>query len=348
MYDNQVFSQGVQGILKGTWELSCETPLVIRNGMKIHYTAAEDKKIRNKDVQFHWQAKDPANKKASEVACLHYGYEINEGKAKGYYFVPASSVRGALRSWTIRQLVLTQFHEYMTPPEAEDQEATTRYIAKMREALANPASGYPLVASLFGLAFDAREESGIEGNAGRFSLQTEAFAGGQGKPIAVNGNLLKGEEGPGNARREMVVRNPLDRITHASKEAGLHHFLEFCKGETFGVHLTILNPVPGDLGLVSLWVREMNAGLLRLGALSSIGRGRVSVKAQTYQLWQMPGKGAWPHFTACSPAQPEKEALTGFWQCSSLDDPEKMLPEFEKTVLDLIGGGHASPQPEPV
>lgn len=341
MYDNQIFSNGVHSVLIGHWKLSCETPLVIRNGLDICYSSEEATKTRNKDIKFSWRGKDATNKKEYEVATLHYGYKIENSKVISYHFVPPSSVRGALRSWTINHLVQPEFRSQMTPPPVEEKEETEEYFSSMERALANPGTGYPLVAGLFGLAIDTREESGIDGNAGRFRLETDKFSQAKARPIAINGNLLKGDEGPDNARREMVVRNPLDRITHASQDGGLHHFLEFCKGETFGVHLTILNLKKSDLGLINLWVREMNDGFLRIGALSSVGRGRLSVQEQTYQLWQMPQADAWVGFTACEP--PDGEVLGGFWQCSGLPEPEKTLPAFEKDVVAEIGGQHARP-----
>jgi hypothetical protein len=125
----------------------------------------------------------------------------------------------------------------------------------------------------------------------------------------------------------MTVRNPLDRMTHASKDGGLHHFLEFCRGETFEVKMTMVNPQGSDLGLLSLWQREINAGLLRFGALSSIGRGRVSILEPSYelQLNSFAEKPAWlsEHFKPFD-GPPNEDVLSGLWDSyilynSSLD-----------------------------
>jgi hypothetical protein len=338
MTDNKVFSQGVWGALKVDWTLHCETPLVIRNGLKICYSAAEEKKIRNKDVQFHWRPKDAGNKKESEVACLHYGYEIAGNKVRRRHFVPASSVRGALRGWTIRHLVQAGSRPYLLPAKSDQPEEQAMEAEKLKLAYQSPETGLPLLASLFGLALDSDEDIDFHGNAGRLHLETEIFKGKAPSQIAINGSLFAGEAGPDNARRELVVRNPVDRITHASREGGLHHFLEFCQGEEFKVYLTILNPKPSDLGLISLWVREMTDGFLRIGALASIGRGRMSFKEQTYRLWQKQGKDGWPQFAACTQAGSGKDVLADLWQRSDLANPESALPAYEKYVVEAIGG----------
>ncbi len=340
MYDNKIFSRGVWGVLKVDWSLICETPLVIRNGLDICYTVSEAVKTRNQGLNFAWKGK--VEKTEYEVAALHYGYEVKDGKVGKYHFVPASSVRGALRTWTIRQFVQSDFQGRLTPPKADQSEAIQAYFKSVQAALTSPQTGYPLVAGLFGLALEARQQADLPGNAGRLIVETEPFASPAGRAIAINGPQPGGEMGPANARREMAVRNPLDRVTHASKDGGLHHFLEFCRGETFGVHLSILNPRQADLGLVSLWVREMNTGLLRLGALTSIGRGRVRVQEQGYRLWQAHGRPAWPHFVQETPA-PTGEALAGLWECRRLEEPEQALRSFEKDVLTEIGGADARP-----
>lgn len=344
MYNNKIFQKGVHSVLIGHWKLSCETPLVIRNGVKINYTSRNVAKTRNKDINISWTSKDPKKSDQHELAALHYGYEIENSKVVSYHFVPPSSVRGALRSWTINHLVQHEFRSNMTPPKIKDnkneKEDTEKYIKSMKNALANSETGYPFLASLFGLAFDTRGEVDFEGNAGRLRLETEKFSTYSPRPITINGNLRDGRVGPLNAARQMTVRNPLDRITHASQEGGLHHFLEFSKGETFIIKLTILNPEESDLGLISYWVRELNAGFLRIGALSSIGRGRVSVQEQSYQLCKMPGPSDWMYFTAGEKASSD-EALAGFWQAYNLSQPESNLAAFEPALEKEIGGNHA-------
>ena len=123
----------------------------------------------------------------------------------------------------------------------------------------------------------------------------------------------------------------------SSKEGGLHHFLEFCKGETFSVTIRVLNPMASDLGIISVWRREINDGMLRFGALASMGRGRVRVDDDlnangktSYQLWINPGAPAitgLEHFQKAASANAD-EALAGLWDAYTLS-PDR-LDRFEQ------------------
>lgn len=291
MYNDQLYADGVHGVLLADWELTCETPLAIRNGQHVAYTEAtvtsSPPKTRYRNMSLNWQAPIGPD---FEVTALHYGYEIHGGQVLSYHFVPPSSVRGALRSWTIRHLVDPKLIETLMPQQsaAEDApEAAAAHNATVRQGLAQRDTGCELIASLFGLAADESEED-APSNAGRLHIETEKFAGTGLRPVDVSGVIMAAQTGPDNVRREMPVRNPLDRMTHASREGGLHRFLEVARGEKFKVHLRVTNPLDCDLGLLGLWVREMQDGMLRIGALSSIGRGRVAAHHQTYELWQRP------------------------------------------------------------
>ncbi len=334
MYENQLYASGVYGVLIADWRLRCETPLAIRNGIKVAYQVVDQNKSRGMDTSFHWRTPDKA-KGDREVTALHYGYEVSGGKVQAVSFIPPSSVRGALRSWTINHLIHPNYRSKMSPPSKEDPAKTEVYLAAVRQALASPDSGYHWIASLFGLAFDTRVEEADLSNAGRLHVSTERFSQAAPQPIAVNGTLKDGMAGPTNARRQMTVRNPLDHITHASKEGGLHHFLEFCKGEEFKIHLTVLNPQASDLGLISLWKRELDSGMLRLGALSSIGRGRVSVIDEGYQVWLGPGAPASMRREEMIPAEDPaaEEALSGLWDPYLL--PADRLEQFINVLQEV-------------
>ena len=345
MYKSKPFKGGVHSVLLARWMLECKTPLVIRNNLSLGYTEPKPAfpKSRGLDLSFKWQRPDPD--RDLEVAALHYGYEVDGSTMSAFHRVPASSVRGVLRSWTINHLALREYRNRFVPlemrGEKETQEEydrrTEEHLAAVRRGLEMPGSGYGLIASLFGLALETREGNVGLSNAGRLDLQTGKFSQATPFPVSVNGTVVQGDVGPKNAKRQMTVRNPLDRITHASKEGGLHHFMEFCQGETFTVDLSILNPECSDLGLLSLWVREMNDGLLRIGALSSIGRGRVQVADQSYTLWARRGAAALAGFT---PASDEPgDALAGLWQRYTL--PVEQLSQFEKHLEPWVGGAHA-------
>jgi hypothetical protein len=323
MYDNQLFASGVYGVLIVDWNLRCETPLAVSNGVKIAYQTNDQLKSRGQASQFHWRNKGLSNKKEYEVATLHYGYRIEEGnKLAMIHFIPPSSVRGTLRSWTINHMVQPEYRGGMVPPDKSNQEETEKYLTALQNALNMHQSGYQWIASLFGVAFDTRAEGNDLSNAGRLRVETKPFANPQPQPINVNGDPSTAMAGPRNVRRQMAVRSPLDRVTHATRDGGLHHFLEFCKGEVFQVRLTVLNPRGDDLGLIALWRRELNVGLLRLGALSSIGRGRVSINPdkEAYQIWL--GPGAPPleflkNIPKNTDAAPD-DALAGLWDAYTL------------------------------
>jgi hypothetical protein len=333
MYSNQIYASGIQSVLKVHWKLRCETPLAIRNGLFIGYQDNDQKKSRGMGLQFKWQP--PSDDR--QISALHYGYKIVNNKVEAYHFVPPSSVRGSLRSWTINHLVHPSYRNGITPPKKEDEIKTKEYQTKIQKALSISESGYHLIASLFGQASDTSDNLENFSNAGRLQIETTPFSQAEALPIAVNG-LLDGDglAGPFNADRQMTVRNPLDRMTHASKESGLHHFLEFCRGETFEIEMTMLNPQGSDLGILSLWQREIKDGLLRFGALSSIGRGRVSINELSYKLWLNPlvTKPEWlKHFEPASD-ESANDALAGLWESYSL--PSSSLDLFVSYLQEEI------------
>lgn len=335
MYNHQIYASGVYGVLKAHWKFRCETPLAIRNGLSISHIDGSQNKNRGVGQRFMWRPPNDNDDSESKVAALHYGYKVVNNNVEAYHFVPPSSVRGALRSWTINHLILPSYRTNIAPPEKKEESETKNYTAKIQQALADPKSGYQLIASLFGQAFDTRDDIENLSNAGRLKIETTWFSTAKAQPISVNGILEDdGLVGPINANRQMTVRNPLDRITHASKEGGLHHFLEFCKGETFEVNMTVVNPQSSDLGLLSLWQREINDGLLRFGALSSIGRGRVSIQESDHKIQLNPSKKPeWmpeqlkPYIDI---SNPNVDALSSLWDTYRLDSSlDHFIPYLE-------------------
>lgn len=341
MYDDKLYAGGVHSVFLVDWQFVCQTPLALRNGARVKYTDGAAPKARLHDMSLTW-AEPQGNDR--EVAALYYGYRVSHGRLESYHFVPPSSVRGALRSWTMRRLVRPDLLQPLTPPPAEDRAATTAYAASVAGALAERSTGYELIASLFGLATDTREATGAFANRGRLKVETTPFAPAtQGRELDVSGVPMPAVGGPANATRHMAVRNPIDRVTHASREGGLHHFLEFRRGEKFGVSLSIVNPLAVDLGLVALWRREIDDGLLRFGALHSIGRGRVRIARPSYRLWRRPnapvlaGLAQFPEFEV----DPMSDALAGIWRCYDL--PAGALDSFIGNVHEYAGGEDHAP-----
>ncbi|MCP4164948.1 MAG: hypothetical protein GY759_03520 [Chloroflexi bacterium] len=341
MYDNNIYAGGVHSAMRVQWALKCETPLALRNGIKLSYSEnTQPPKTRGRGLKLQWRSKQGSD---FEVAGLYYGYEIEGNQVVAYHLVPASSVRGALRSWTIRHLVHPQFRDALSPPPNDDQDKVNTYIDALSQAFQERHYGYELIASLFGLATDTRSRDWSYSNAGRLSVDVKRFDRVDARTVDAGGPIMQANAGPDNVRRNMHVRNPLDRLTHASKEGGLHHFLEFSRGEVFHVHLQILNPQESDIAMLGLWVREMNDGMLRFGALSSIGRGRVSVSKQSYNLWRRqnaPALAGFEHFLTDAGSSEMDDALAGIWLHHSL--PPGDLEQFEAYLDEYTGDdGHA-------
>lgn len=335
MYNDRLYANGIHSVLLADWELACNTPLVIRNGQQIAYSDNTPNKTRLGKLNLSWQT--PLDEEYS-VAALHYGYEIRDDLVHRYHFVPASSVRGALRSWSICHLVHPSLYEAFTSPANEDEIAVNLHRSCVRQGLPQRDTGCELIASLFGLAADEREEN-APSNAGRLSIETQKFAGAGLRMVAVSDAKMEAPSEPDDVRRQMSVRNPLDRMTNASRKGGLHRFLEVCKGERFTVQLRIINPLDCDLGLLGLWVRELNDGMLRIGALSSIGRGRMAVLRQTYELWRRPNA---PKLQGNAFLREEaggrrkNDVLAGLW--SRYVVPSDDLIKFADYLKEFTGG----------
>lgn len=326
-YNNKIFRDGVTSVLKVLWALKCVTPLAVRNGQAIAYTEQRQNKARNQNVNFLWRKK--LSESEAESACVCFGYEIINQQVTPYHFIPATSIRGALRSWTMRHFVRPEVRQQLSPPEKGDQKAQEKHLENLRNALDDEKSGFQLVANLFGVAMETREKAQDRSHRSRLRVETEKFTNSQARSISVSGETYSGA-GPDNVHRQMSVRNPLDRMTHAARREGLHHFLEFCAGESFKVYMTIANPVNIDLALLSLWVREINEGLLRFGALANIGRGRVQIVDQSYTLWTSAKTKARIDVEKLISLKTEEtdEILTKIWQKYTI--PSEKLQEFEQ------------------
>lgn len=335
MYNDLLYSEGVHSVLLAEWELLCKTPMVIRNGYQIAYADSALTKTRYRDLQLKWRGKE---NQEYEVAALHYGYEIRGRQVHSYHFVPPSSIRGALRSWSIRHLVHSALYPALIPAPKEDIDAMTIHKTCVRQGLAQRDTGCELIASLFGIAAD-EGEADMPSNAGRLHIETERFTGTRLRPVDVSGVSMASSDGPDNVHREMPVRNPLDRVTHSSRDGGLHRFLEVACGEIFKVHLRIINPLDCDLGLLGLWVRELNEGMLRFGALSSIGRGRMEMRHQIYELWHRANAPTLQGHELLGDemiGNRPNDILSGLWKCWAIS-PEALL-EFAAYLREFTGG----------
>lgn len=339
MYNIAEYANGVYGILNARWKVICETPLVIRNGVRITQVKPDESKNRNVNNWFAWRERNEEKKLESEVTSLNFGYEVVNGKVRPYYKIPASSVRGSLRSWTINHLVHPDFLDVSMPAMTNEAAIKAELVGR---ALADPKSGYQVVASLFGQALNTEGEDNLS-LAGRLAVTIKDLSGQVAKPFSFNGITDGSKEfnGPKNARQQVTVRNPLDRVTHASKEGALHQFMEFCKGETFSINLKIANPRPADLGFLSVLYREINAGMLRFGALSSIGRGRVKIEESSKcDLW-LANYFDKSIFGSIHPnSERQSDILSELWE--QYEIPLTSLTGYEQYLENELRGSHGA------
>lgn len=291
------FEHGVYGVLHVDWTLKLETPLTIHNGQKTAYKQQDPtmKKGRGKDRDVNWtQALKKLDKRIkekegwSEVADFNYHFEIEDNQVVPQYAIPSSSIRGTLRNAAITSFIERedwQCFNLPKKPEKHDDAALAERKRKIDNALKhlqNQQSGWYDVLSLFGLVFELEEKQQQPLVwAGRLRLTVAPL---ESKSGEIDGKYYA-DGGPDNLKRHITVRNPLDRVTSAAKEGGLHFKIEMSEGQGFQVHCEILNPRQTDIELLEAWRDDINAGYLRFGALTSQGRGRTIIAHETHTLY---------------------------------------------------------------
>jgi hypothetical protein len=299
------------GILRARWEARLETPLCIKSGTDSAFNPSRGgDKTRNVNMGFRWQKEKTDHE--VQVSELNYAVEVAQGRAIPLYRVFSRSFRGALRGWTIRHLVqadnqslldrLTEHTEDQTQSERAPQETlpepgplpryevndptqANQVLQEFKTALKTDP-GLVLVYEVFGIAAKSDPGGGTISKQGNLKVEV-SFSGAPSTKPQVQGDWQQdagNSFGPGNAERNISVRGPLCRITQAARSGGLHYFLEFSPGQQMDITLTLRKPHPSHAGLLALWEREINAGLLRLGGLSSIGRGRLSLSQAEYDV----------------------------------------------------------------
>jgi CRISPR/Cas system CSM-associated protein Csm3 (group 7 of RAMP superfamily) len=277
------------------WKLKTATSLCIKSGTVSHWKQAESRDAKKRQVraEFDFFKKDKSQDQESSLADFYFDACINGGALKVRYCIPASSVRGALRSYTLKRLVEKSawkdidLEKKEVGENADQQQADKRL--RMQVALRKP--GWRLIQNLFGLATDSADlELDEETVAGRLQVSVGELA--DLSPAAFESHLLAGDFkkgecklGPSQGKMVITTRNPLDRITQAAKDGGLHSFMELTPDNSFEVILRIANPAPMDLGMVAFWELGFNSGLLRLGGLTSAGRGRLVVESARVSLF---------------------------------------------------------------
>jgi len=331
MIKQTLFRDGVNAVLATKWKLRLETPLCIKSNSSSAFNPTDgEKKTRNCNMSFGWNRS--ATNDEVQISDAHFGIHIKDGRVIPCYSIPGSSIRGSLRSWTIKHLVKEELWGLLHKLDEGKEN-----IHKIEEALeSNP--GLELALDCFGMAVE--EPDRVEGNisqAGRMKVEALPLEIESEKPW-VQGNDWKPEEsrfGPQNVCRHISVRGPVDRITHAAKEGGLHYFLEFSPNQTFDVVLRVVNPEPVHLGLIALWEREIDTGILRVGGLTSIGRGRLRVENSQHDLFAFPGyKDDWKLESAQEQQDQSDDILAQLCKTYPISKAELYIDELGK-VLSL-------------
>ena len=324
------FEKGINSVLHAKWNMKLITPLAIRNGSNSAWQTQPEivKKGRNQGMQYSWKNtkkllnKDNNNKSKSgwsELADFNYQFCVNNGNVDVEYSIPASSIRGAIRQWTVKDLInrddwKTFFvHKKGTLTEEKMEEM----IKNARDSLKDQNKRWADILSLFGIAYDLNPKiSDPIAWSGRMKIETEL------PPINDTRLDVQGEwknnagmvDGPKNINRQITVRNPLDRMTHGAKEGGLHQFVEMSPGEEFFIKFQIENPIQADVEMIKLWVQDINDGYLRFGALASQGRGRMKIETENYKFYFNSTHKIEPSRVAGQEDIAKGSLLEGFWK----------------------------------
>jgi CRISPR/Cas system CSM-associated protein Csm3 (group 7 of RAMP superfamily) len=304
------FPKGVTSLLKCRWTLELRTPLVIRastNG-SIHNKKGdgESQKGRASQYDFRWEELTNAQGKKDEWSAIRdFNYEFhaveNEDSStkdefpfvlKARYNIPGSSIRGALRQSLIHSLIKDEEQLLFSLPKLDqvqtiDTSTRKKRMSEAKEAVENDQNYWHDILSLFGIAYDLNP--GVDDSliwSGRLDMGSVKLPEGEGK---TDGFRYEASEvnacAPRNIDKHIKTRSPLDRVTMAAKSGGLHSGIEMSEGQTFTLEFRIVNPRPNDLKILKLWKRDIDAGFIRFGGLSSHGRGKVKIVSDTYSLY---------------------------------------------------------------
>ena len=153
------FENGIQSTLHASWDLELITPLTIRHGSTVAWQSKPEslKKGRNQEMQFSWA--NPEND-WSEVSDFNDCFSIIQDQLTVQYEIPASSIRGALRQWTIKNLIERQDWNVFDVPLKEELTDTDlpKYIERAQDNLKDKTKRWRDVLSLFGCAYDLDPE----------------------------------------------------------------------------------------------------------------------------------------------------------------------------------------------
>ncbi|MEE4355056.1 MAG: RAMP superfamily CRISPR-associated protein [Desulfococcaceae bacterium] len=323
--------RGLHSLLRVQWKLRLETPLCIRSGHTSAFGSGTGNKNRNSKMSFLWNREKGRDN--AEVSELCTGLRVEQGQLVPVYSIPSSSLRGALRSWMLLRFV----EEKLWSPLCRAAEnVKTENMEELRAALADTsAKGLHLLTDCFGMALDtgAGDKSPV-GQKGKLGLEVFPLKNPSPMPHVQGDDWQKSgnDFGPVNAPRHISVRGPADRITHGAKDGGLHYFLEFSPGQSFDAVIKMVNPTPELIGLTAVWEREINSGMLRLGGLTSVGRGRMRLLEKSHCIFAAADREAeLKEFFAermTEDSLPSQEIFSNIWKCFRLHNAQDFIPEL--------------------
>ena len=321
------------------WTMKTQTPLCIKSGTTSGWQQAssdhggKNNKLRevNASFDFFQKVKDSDSERISD---FYFDTIIENNTLQIQYRIPSSSIRGALRGYTIKHLVPEKdWKADMTTvlkdleSETEKQKVQENHRRHLQDALKQP--GWHLIQNLFGLAVDSGDTAADkETVAGRLQIETGDLA--RLSKDEFKKSLLSGtwrNFKPGSTHGCMVIstRSPIDRITHAAKDGGLHSFMELAPGNRFDVNLRIANPLLADLGFIAFWENGIKDGLLRLGGLTAAGRGRMKISSTAVTLYLRSAK----NFTGLEPLQPaSRDILDTIFTAYTVDNWDKSKNDY--------------------
>jgi len=275
MFERAIFSPGIQSLLKVEWKLTLATPLCVRAKRTFKWNSSGNKS-RNTSIDYNW---NKTTGDGNNIFDLHFDLVIKNGELIPFYSVPASSIRGTLRTWTIQHFVKRSDWNLANLEKKDDRD-----IPRLKSIIESEDAGFSLITNLFGISIDP-DDSLDFAHASCIRFQTRPFSNGDFRPN-IAGHLAENNVyGPDNAAFQIKERSPIDRITQGSKDGGLHTYLEFSPGQSFDVIIDIVNPKKEYLGLISLWEREINDGEILFGALKSNSRGQFKITRKSHRFF---------------------------------------------------------------
>ena len=276
----------LHGVAVITWALRAETPLCIKSGT---ISAYKDKQV-NFGTKLRDKDKEKDKNSESTVSDFYFDAAFNDAASplpEAVFRIPASSVRGALRNYTIRRLIPKDMQNAALFEKVDDEEQRNATMEKqknrLKKALNEP--GWRLIQNLFGFAADVGDEDDVTVSK-EDRLENETVAG---RLQVICDDVIMKVVDLDLEKKDcpiyVVPRSPLDRVTRGTKEHGLHNFMELKPGYEFKVLFRLLNPTPEDLGFFTFWEKSVNQGLIRLGGLSGVGKGRLKVMNADVRLY---------------------------------------------------------------